>query len=138
MSRDRRATRSDCTPKRRAVRDRGESLIEIIITIVVISVSVTGLVSALATATASAKSHRDLVVADSVMRNFAEAAKAGAGGCTVGAPLTVAYSPPAGYSLATQPANPLCPTVDSTLLLTLSVTGPVGVVDTMQIRVRTP
>lgn len=118
--------------------DAGETLVEIVLTVLVIGIAVTALVSALATSSAAGASHRDSVRADTVMRNYAEAVKAAAESCTSGGTYHVDFTAPTGYAAALTPTGGACPAVTTTQLLTLSVTTPVGVVTTMQIRIRTP
>lgn len=124
--------------RRRRLRDRGELLLEIILTVLVIGVAVTALVSALATSAAAGASHRDSVRADTVMRNYAEATKAAAGSCVASGTYTVNFQPPSGYAVAVSPSDSACPTVTTTKLLTLTVTTPTGITQSMQIRIRTP
>ena len=118
--------------------DAGETLVEIIVTIIIVSVAVTALVASLGSAAGSAKAHRDNVLTDTVVRNFAEATKSAAESCTPGGSYSVSYSPPAGFSVSKSPASNTCPAVNTTQSLTLSITGPGGVVKTMQMMVRTP
>ena len=122
----------------RARRDRGETLVEIVITVLIIGIAVTALVSGLATSAAAGGAHRTNVSTDATMRNYAEATKAAVQGCTPGGSYVVAYTPPTGYSVAVAPPVSTCPQVDETELLTLTVTGPTGVQQMMQIKVRTP
>lgn len=122
----------------RRVRDLGETLVEVVLTVVIMAVSVTALVSALASATASATSHRANVVGDTVMRNWAEAVKDAAATCTPGAAITPAYTAPQYYGVASDPASLVCPAVDETLLVQLTVTRPGGSEDHLDIKVRTP
>lgn len=122
----------------RTRRDRGETLVEIVITVVIIGVAVTALVSALATSAAAGGAHRTNVSTDTVMRNYAEATKAAAQSCTPGATYAVAYVPPTGYTVAVTPTGGRCPDVHTTASLTLSVTGPTRVRQSMEINVRTP
>ena len=122
----------------RTTDDRGETLLEIVLTIIIIGITITALVSGLATASSAANSHRANVTSDAVMRNFAEAAKLASRRCTSGAPLTIDYSPPEGYVVAVSPETPQCPAVFTTTLLHLTVTTPVGHSQQMEIRVRTP
>jgi len=118
--------------------DRGETLVEIVITVVIIGVAVTALVSALATSAAAGGAHRTNVSTDTVMRNYAEATKAAAQSCTVGGTYVIGYVPPTGYAVAVAPAGNRCPAVHATTMLTLSVTGPTSVRQSMEIKVRTP
>jgi type II secretory pathway pseudopilin PulG len=127
-------------PTHRTARDqRGTTLIEIVIALVILGGLVSTLLAALATASQGSKQHRDLVTADAVLRDYAEAAKAavktscaGAGGT---ASYTVSYTPPAGFtvnSLGTQ----TCPAPTTVSELDLSVTLPSGAVRNLSIEVR--
>ena len=131
----RQPTRPSCAPARR---DLGETLVEVVLTVVIMAVSVTALVSALASATASATSHRANVVGDTVMRNWAESVKDAAAACTPGATLTPTYSAPEYYAVSSDPAVLVCPPVDETLLVELTVDRPGGSKDHLSIKVRTP
>jgi Tfp pilus assembly protein PilV len=124
--------------KERGRRDRGETLIEVVITVVIIAISVTALISSLATTGSAGQTQRNSVLADTVLRNYAEATEAAVRSCQSGATYTVAYTPPTGFSVTTTPATSACPIPTSTQTLTLSVTGPAGFRDAMQIKVRTP
>ena len=122
----------------RARGDRGETLIEIVITVVITSITVTALVSSLATTGNAGRAQRDSVRADTVMRNYAEAVKHAARACTDGGAYRVDYTPPNGVAVASAPGAAACPPVDEPLTLTLSVTAPGEQTQSMQIVVRTP
>jgi type II secretory pathway pseudopilin PulG len=121
-------------------------------TIIVMSITVSALISALASTTASARGHRDLVVADSAVRNAAEAVKLAATGCQTGGTASTSFTWPTGFthtvtvdgttvlsSNATSDSFALpCPATGSTSLVTVKVSASVGASDTTQIRVRTP
>jgi Tfp pilus assembly protein PilV len=139
------------TTHRRRV-DRGETLIEIVMTIIVMSITVTALVSALASTTASSTSHRDLVVADNAVRNAAEATKLQVVACTTGGTATTNYTWPTKFTHivkvdgttvlnsknTTDSLVLTCPASGTTSLLTFTVTIPTGLSDSSSIRVRTP
>ena len=117
---------------------RGDSLIEIIFAIVVIGLVVSAIVGAITTSENGTSSHRELVTADAVLRNYAETVKSAVRStCTsAGATWSATYSE-AGYpvnSLAGQP----CPAVTTTATATLQVSTPSGVTKSMTIAVRTP
>jgi type II secretory pathway pseudopilin PulG len=121
-----------------AVRDAGETLVEIVMTVVIIGIAVTALVSGLATTASAGNANRNLQVADSAMRNLAEAIKQGTDDCTVGAPIAFSTTPPSGFTTSVDPPSPTCPAPTSTATLTLRVDGPDGLHQTMQLVVRTP
>jgi type II secretory pathway pseudopilin PulG len=136
----------------RRLADRGETLIEVVMTIIVMSITVSALVSALGSTTASATSHRDLVVADNAVRNAAEAAKLQAASCTTSGTATTTFTWPAKFThvvkvdgttvLNSKSSSDTlvltCPAAGTTSLLTFTVTIPSGLNDTTSIRVRTP
>jgi len=122
----------------REYRDRGETLIEIILTVVITTITVTALVSSLATAGTAGQAQRGSVTADGVMRNYAEAVKAAGRTCTNGGVYKVRFTPPAGFAVSAAPPISRCPPPASPLVLTLAVDGPTAFDQTMQIVVRTP
>jgi type II secretory pathway pseudopilin PulG len=108
----------------KALRDVGDTLIEILLTIVIISLTVTALVSSLATTANAGTAQRNSVQADIALRNYAEAAKVAVQSCVVGAttPATfgVTYEHPVGFTVTAN--SNLCPTNGSDLVpLTLTV-----------------
>lgn len=119
-------------------RDAGESLIEILLTVVITGLTITALVSSLGTAGNAGNAQRGSVNVDIVMRNFAEATKAAAHDCVVGAALDIDFDPPSGYTVASEPSDPVCPDVMATQLVELAVTGLQGMSQTMDVKVRTP
>jgi type II secretory pathway pseudopilin PulG len=123
----------------RGRRDAGETLVEILLTVVITGLTITALISSLGVAGNAGNAQRSSVQTDVVMRNYAEATKAGAQLCVnvVGATYIVDYVAPPGFTVATNPADKVCP-IAVTKLLELKVTGPMGFHETMQIRVRTP
>ncbi len=122
----------------RRQRDIGETLTEILLTVVITGLTVTSLISSLATAGNAGNTQRSSVATDVVMRNYAEATKAAAQLCVAAASYTVSYTPPPGYTTSVTPIGGVCPSIASTQLLQLSVAGPRGSHETMQIKVRTP
>jgi type II secretory pathway pseudopilin PulG len=122
----------------RARRDAGETLVEILLTVMITGLTITALVSSLGVAGNAGNAQRSSVQTDVVMRNYAEATKAGAQVCVVGATYVVDYVAPSGFTIATSPTDKACPNVTTTKLLALTVTGPLGFHETMQIKVRTP
>ena len=128
----------------RARRDVGEALIEIVVTIVIIGLTVTALLSGLATVGNAGTAQRNSVRADVELRNYAEAIKAAAQHCEDGGDLF----PPLDYTVSslypTTGAPIFCPNIATTeaeLSLTpliLTVTGPLNLETSMDIKVRTP
>ena len=119
-------------------RDVGESLLEIVMTVVIIGITVSALVSGLASAAGAGEAHRQSVRSDTVMRNYAEAAKSAARSCVEGAPLDIDHEAPTGFRISTTPDAPVCPSVKETLQLELEVVSPNGSNDRMTVVVRTP
>jgi type II secretory pathway pseudopilin PulG len=131
----------------RARRDAGETLVEILLTVVITGLAITALISSLAVAGNTGNVQRSSVQTDVEMRNYAEATKAAVlQACTVGgATYTVGYTPKIGFTVSTSttpddgnPTGGVCPNVATTQLLTLKVTGPLGLNQEMDIKVRTP
>ena len=122
----------------RARGDVGETLIEIVLTIVIVGVTATALLASLATAGNAGNAQRASVQADVVLRNYAEATKAGVQQCIPNATYTVNYVPPTGFSTSVVPAGSICPALAAPQLLTLNVTGPRGLHESMQIKVSSP
>jgi type II secretory pathway pseudopilin PulG len=122
--------------------EAGDSLIEIIFAIVVIGLVASALFAAIATNTNGTTSHRDLVTADHVLRNYAENVKqAVRTGCTAaGATWTPSYTAPTGYSVNALAAGVrTCPAVTSTQQVDLTVTLPNGsTTKSLSLAVRTP
>ena len=123
----------------RARNDIGETLIEIALTVVIVGVTVAALLSSLGTAGKAGNSQRRGVQADYVLRNYAAATKAATDACLAGAAYSVVYTPPAGFSVSG--AGSTCPPVASAVpgpTLTLTVVDPMGLSDSVVVRVRTP
>ncbi len=119
-------------------RDSGESLLEIVITVMIVAVTVTALVAGLGSAASAGNAHRVGVQADTVMRNYAEAAKSAVRACRDGAEWKPDYSPPDGFEVSMSPEDTSCPSVKESRRLELSVVSPSGTRDVMTIVVRSP
>ena len=107
-------------------------------TVVITAIAVTALISSLATAGAASTAQRQNVVADAVLRNYAEATKHAARSCVAGKSYTVDYVAPDGYELIVEPAVPVCPKTNETALISITVNTPTDYTQSMQFRVRTP
>jgi len=127
-----------CPGGRGARHDRGDTLVEVVLTVVIIGLTVTALLSALANAGNAGNVQRSSVQIDETMRNYAEATKSAVQRCSPGGTYAVAFAPPAGYSVSVAPSGNACPPVTGPTLLNLTVQGPLGVREAMQIVVRTP
>ena len=119
-------------------RDVGESLLEIVITVMIVAVTVTALVAGLGSAASAGNAHRVGVQADTVMRNYAEAAKSAVRACRDGGEWKPDYSPPDGFEVSMSPEDTSCPSVKESRRVELSVVSPNGTRDVMTIVVRTP
>ncbi len=129
------APRCPCGPN---LRDRGESLVEIVITVVIIGITVTALVSGLGSVAAAGNAHRVGVQADTVMRNYAEATKSAVRDCVEGAEWKPDFSPPDGFRVSMSPEDTSCPGVKEARRLELTVDSPIGTRQVLTIVVRTP
>jgi type II secretory pathway pseudopilin PulG len=122
--------------------EAGESLVEILIAIVIIGIVMGAIFATYATASTSAKSERDFVTADAVLRNYAEATEqAVRTTCTSGnpgSPFAVTYAPPSGYTVSAGAGQLKCPAVTTVGLVAITVTLPSGSTRTLSIDVRTP
>ena len=125
----------------RAHNEAGESLVEILIALVIIGIVVSALYASYATASTASKSHRDLVTADAVLRNSAEATKSAVRtSCATGPNYSVTYSAPAGFTPPANVTNQPCPSKVEPLTapVTLTVTMPNGTAKSLSIELRTP
>lgn len=123
---------------RRRHRDRGESLVEVILAVVIIGISVSALVSGLATAANAGIVQRDSALADTLLRNIAEAAKAEGHTCVPGKDLPLDLTVPDGWVAKVDPDTLRCPEPTDPLRFTAWVTGPDGTSSSLDVVVRTP
>jgi type II secretory pathway pseudopilin PulG len=122
--------------------ESGESLVEIVIAIVIIGFVVSAYLASLATSSTSSKTHRDLVTADAVLRDYAEATKGAVRASCIGGATTyaVSYSSPSGFTplTPTPGSTRTCPSTTAVSLVHLAVTLPNGSVRALDIDVRAP
>jgi type II secretory pathway pseudopilin PulG len=125
--------------------ERGDTLLEVVLALIIISVVVGAFFASFTTASSASTKQRDLVTADGVLRNYAEAMKTAVrDSCNNFATYTPAYSPPVGFTVSPDPTAPeTCPTVTGPLAqqvptIHLSVTLPGGTTKSLDIAVRTP
>lgn len=131
--------------------EAGETLLEIIMALVIIGLIVSAYFATFSTEGSGTAAQRNLVTADAVLRNYAEATKQAVrdrpctGDPTVA--FTVNYTPPAGSGInvtATMPAssnppNLTCPSLNSVNEVDIDATLPNGTTHKqMKIDVRTP
>jgi len=125
--------------------ENGESLVEILIAMVIIGLVVSAYFASYATASISSKAQRDLVTADAVLRNYAEAVKSAVrdpiNGCGKASPttFTVVYAPPTGFTVSSTLSltGQSCPGVTTVRSEHLMV-GWSGHTRSLDIEVRTP
>jgi Tfp pilus assembly protein PilV len=129
--------------------ESGETLVEILVALLIIGVIVSAIFAAIATTSTASKAHRDLVTADAVLRDYAEATKNAVRdqttGCGKPSPttFTVSFTPPAGFAVSSTPSltGQACPPSASNTPLPvqqLFVTMPNGRTKELDIVVRTP
>jgi len=127
--------------------EAGDTLVEILVAIVVIGITAIGSFFAISVGATTSKAQRDYVLADTVLRNAAEAVKQDARiDCTIAnpQPLTIVYPStlPANFTVtATGPgpafATATCPSIASVSPITITVTLPDGTKKTLDVDVRT-
>jgi type II secretory pathway pseudopilin PulG len=134
----RRARRPTCD-------DRGETLLEILITIVIMGAVFSAFFVAISSSSSASTAHRNYVTADALLRDYAEAAKAGArAACPTSTTYTTTTtSLPAGFSVTNGTGFTgtvgVCPADTSSVQeAQITVTLPSGVTRSLQIDVRTP
>ena len=122
--------------------EAGETLVEILIAIVIMGLVTGAIFATYATASTGSKAERDLVTADAVLRNYAEAAEqAVRTTCTSansGSAFAVAYAPPTGFGVSVGAGQLKCPAVTSVGVVDIAVTLPSGSKRTLSVDVRTP
>jgi type II secretory pathway pseudopilin PulG len=127
--------------------ETGDTLVEILITIVVIGITAIASFYAISVGATSSKSHRDAVLADTALRNYAEATKQAARdlpctssnpGASFGGNVAADYtSPSAGFPLPTA-TGLTCPPVNGVGQVHITVTLPDGTTKILDVDVRTP
>ena len=126
--------------------ERGDTLVEILAALVIIGLIVSAYFAAYATASTGSKGQRDLVTADGVLRDYAEAIKSAVrdqvNGCGKSNPttFTASYTPPAGFTVSSSPSvtGQTCPAVTAVNLEHLTVQLPTAQARVLDIEVRTP
>jgi len=132
--------------------ERGDSLIEILLAIVLIGLMMGVLFASITMGATGANNHKNLTIADGLLRNYAEATKTAVrdsvNGCGKASPTTfsvVAPTSPSGFVVTSTPdlSTPqTCPTVGTpatdVLVYRLSVTVPNNSPKTLQVAVRRP
>jgi prepilin-type N-terminal cleavage/methylation domain-containing protein len=125
--------------------DRGDTLIEVLLTIVIMGVIFSAFFAAISTSSSASVAHRNFVTADALLRNAAEGAKSAArANCATSTTYTTTTTTlPAGFSLSNDigfaGADGLCPTsISSVQTAQFTVTLPSGATRSLQIDVRQP
>ena len=122
--------------------ETGETLIEVIIALMILGVVVGAYFATVATTATAAKGHRDLVTADAVLRDYAEAAKQAARATcrpgNTGSSFTVSYTPPAGSGITVTATGKTCPAPTSVNRVDITAQLVNGTTKLLSINVRTP
>jgi type II secretory pathway pseudopilin PulG len=118
--------------------DKGETLLEVLLTVIITGLTITALVSSLANTAAAGNAQRQSVSSDAVIRNFAEALKTATSTCTAGAAYTIDYQVPPTYTVTMQPAARTCPATAVAQLVMITLSDAAGRRSELQIKVRTP
>jgi len=124
---------------------RGDTLIEVLLAVVIIGVVFSAFFVAMSTGSSASAAHRNYVTADALLRDYAEAAKAGArADCATSTTYTTTTtSLPAGFSISNGAGfsgnDGLCPADTSSVQkAVLTVTVPGGTTKSLEIDVRAP
>ena len=125
--------------------DRGDTLLEILLAVVIIGAIFSAFFVAISTSTSASTAHRNFVTADTLLRDYAEAAKAAArADCPTSTTYTTTTTtPPTGFTVANGTGfvsgTGVCPASASSVQeAEFTVTLPGGATRTLQIDVRTP
>jgi type II secretory pathway pseudopilin PulG len=126
--------------------ESGESLVEILIALVIIGLVVSAYFATFWTSSTGSATHRSLVTADAVLRDYAEAIKRAvrdsSTGCGAQTPttFTASYTPPTGFTVSSNPSvvGRTCPSPATVQQVQLTATLPSGMQRSMTIEVRTP
>jgi prepilin-type N-terminal cleavage/methylation domain-containing protein len=123
--------------------EAGDTLVEILIAIVLIGIVASGSFFAISVGATTSKSQHDYVLADTVLRNYAEAAKQAVRNlpCTsanAGTAFTPVYTPPTGFTVTAPVSNLKCPPVTSWSEVDITATLPDGTKKLLNVDVRTP
>ncbi len=125
--------------------DRGDTLVEIVLSIVVIGVVFGAFFAAISTESTASTAHRNFVTADALLRDYAETAKAAArADCPTSTTYTTTTtSLPTGFSVANGTGfvggDGVCPSDTSSVQQAEFIaTLPSGTTRSLQIDVRTP
>ena len=122
--------------------ETGETLVEVIIALMILGVVVGAFFATVATTASAAKAHRDLVTADAVLRDYAEAAKQGARDfclpSNTGTSFPVSYTPPAGSGITVTATGTTCPAPTTVNRVDITAQLGNGTTKMLSINVRTP
>jgi prepilin-type N-terminal cleavage/methylation domain-containing protein len=126
-------------------KDRGDTLIEVLLAVVIIGAIFSAYFTAVSTGSKTSAAHRNYVTADALLRDYAEAAKSAArADCPTSATYTTTTtSLPPGFSVTNGTGfvgtDGVCPTDTSSVQeAELTVTLPGGTAKSIQLAVRTP
>jgi Tfp pilus assembly protein FimT len=123
--------------------DRGDTLVEILMAVVLIGIVFSAFVIAIAMGSTASSTHRTLVTADALLRDYAEATKAAVRrDCGVISPTTYTTTttsvPGFSFSSTSNPAGQNCPAVSAVQQVDLSVAASNGPSRSLSIDARTP
>jgi type II secretory pathway pseudopilin PulG len=129
--------------QRRTHSEAGESLVEVLISLVIMGMIISAFFAAISTTSRATTTHRDVVKADAVLRDYAEAAKQGARDTCpsnpTGTPIPVTLPPeqiPNGFSVTATGLT--CPSPTTVNQVDITATLPNGAQKLLSINVRTP